>query len=245
LKTMGSWSTSCQIFTPASAIRLDGLRWRCLLWKIRAPFLLQENPIKKGSAPHLQAKLLCPGQTDRFPPTAEEEVLTDAKVPKDFSSLIRVVQGEKSHNQPPTCWVELTISLGGRIVGMGRQAATLLAPDQGLVVEVRLDQRGGAPVSHLVYASPHHPTLRSLSLVSAKQISSPTTTPTTTTTTTTINTTTTKKTSMEPPDILPLPACLLAELGHLPTNLKAPNINHLDHPLYNGLSSPGGIIIDI
>ena len=84
---------------------------------------------------------------------------------------------------------------------------------------------------------------RSLSLVSAKQISSPTmdttkttmdttqttTTATTTTkntsTTTTINTTmdtTTKKnTSMEPTDILQLPACLLAELRHLPTNLKA------------------------
>ena len=38
------------------------------------------NDVIKGSAPHLQAKLLCPGQTDRFPPTAEEEVLTDAKV---------------------------------------------------------------------------------------------------------------------------------------------------------------------
>jgi len=88
--------------------------------------------------------------------------------------------------------------------------------------------------------------------VSAKQISSPTTTTINTTTATTsttmdttMDTTTTKNTSMEPTDILPLPACLLAELGHLPTNLKAPNINHLDHPLYNGLSSPGGIIIDI
>ena len=38
------------------------------------------NDVIKGSAPHLQAKLLCPGQTDRFPPTVEEEVLTDAKV---------------------------------------------------------------------------------------------------------------------------------------------------------------------
>ena len=43
-------------------------------------YLLMLNDVIKGSAPHLQAKLLCPGQTDRFPPTAEEEVLTDAKV---------------------------------------------------------------------------------------------------------------------------------------------------------------------
>ena len=173
---------------------------------------------------------------------------------------------------------------------MGRQAATLLAPDQGLVVEVmqgfalvliwlsirvvslpcsclslsschqskswssclrwdltkeegrqspilstppHITQLLGLPLNVIfcsivlfglhfnVDSTIHLLLLRSLSLVSAKQISSPTTSPTTTTATATINTTTTKNTSMEPTDILPLPACLLAELGHLPTNLKA------------------------
>ena len=180
---------------------------------------------------------------------------------------------------------------------MGRQAATLLAPDQGLVVEVmqgfalvliwlsirvvslpcsclslsschqskswssclrwdltkeegrqspilstppHITQHLGLPLNvifcsivlfslHFNVNSTIHLLLpRSLSLVSAKQISSPTTTTintttatTTTTMDTTMDTTTTKNTSMEPTDILPLPACLLAELGHLPTYLKA------------------------
>ena len=42
-----------------------------------------------------------------------------------------------------------------------------------------------------------------------------------------------------------IPIFVVESFKHLRLCLKAPNINHLDHPLYNGLSSPGGIIIDI
>ena len=59
IPTFAMVSTTCQQFKPAPSIHLEGLHWRCLLWKIQAP----PSPLLKN---HFEARTLCPRQSDQF-----------------------------------------------------------------------------------------------------------------------------------------------------------------------------------